>query len=206
MYVYYTLSIFFFILKWNTTTNKALVLNSVVQLLSRPCYELKQEKPKAWRSTDGKKPPDSDPPENIFLRLNNFQMWNVCQKLLKILCPHSVHSLQVREKYFQLIPVFSKPVWQICDVIDHNTPSGFSQRRNSTQGSPWSLLCIFSGVFPVEASENKREASNVSVIDTNAVVWPNKAVRFTFSWYDLPVPSSPALFIGQISEQHGTRS
>lgn len=58
--------------------------------------------------------PDSDPPENILLRLNYIQRWDVCQKSLKILCLHSVNSLETRKKkkscYFRLVPVFRKCV------------------------------------------------------------------------------------------------
>lgn len=73
-------------------------------MLSHLCFGLKENDREASCITDEK--------NYILLRLNYIQRWNVCQKSLKILCLHSVYSLETRKRicYFRWAPVSRKCV------------------------------------------------------------------------------------------------
>lgn len=123
--------------------------------------------------------PDSDPPENILLRLNYIQRWNVCQKSLKILCLHSVNSLETRKKkscYFRLVPVFRK-----CVPCGTFLESSLYDVINAHMDLFRFQVCFFSSIciivfFTLNCIDFRKkklfEALNVSIIDTDEAVPP----------------------------------
>lgn len=172
---------------------------------SHPCFGLKENDREASCITDEK--------NYILLRLNYIQRWNVCQKALKILCLHSVYSLETR-KIILLFSVGSsfqkmRAVWHISGIVPlwcHKRSFGFIQVSGLFLFFYLYYRFFFLHLI-VLTSEKKlfeiwagREALNVSIIDTDEAVPPKwgrqvpvgcpiyhavKVTIFTFSWYNL---------------------